>query len=129
LAVRTGHLDEARALLVESVVGGEDTSISTQNVTFSLIASAELAMAGGDPRQAALAPGAADGLRHGAGRRAWPSARRGEADLVARVAEKLGSENFHRVFADGSRLNRREAVVLVHDVANGAPATSHHPGE
>src|SRR5262249_18081400 len=37
LAVRTGHLDEARALLVESVAS-EDTAISTQTVTFCLIA-------------------------------------------------------------------------------------------
>src|SRR5262249_49360781 len=47
VAVRTGHLDEARALLVQAVVGGEDPAISTQTVTFCLIASAELALAKG----------------------------------------------------------------------------------
>ena len=54
LAMRTGHLDEARGLLVESVAG-EDSAISIQTVTFCLIASAELALAKGDSRQAALA--------------------------------------------------------------------------
>jgi len=116
LAVRTGRLDEARAPLAESVVGAEDTAISTQTVTFCLIVAAEIALARGDVRHAALALGAADGLRHRAGLRAWPLARQGEAELVARVTEKLGSEDFQRAFADGSRFNRREAVALVHDV-------------
>jgi predicted ATPase len=120
LAVRTGRLDEACAPLAESVVGGEDSAISTQTVTFCLITTAELALARGHARQAALALGAADGLRQRAGLRAWPLARQGEAELVARATEKLGPEDFQRAFADGSRLNRREAVALVHEVAGTA---------
>jgi predicted ATPase len=113
LAVRTGHLDEARALLVESIVASEDTAISIQTLTFCLIALAELALAGGDPQQAALALGAADGLRQRAGLRAWPSTRRGEAELAARVAGQLGPQDFQKVFAAGSRFNRPDAVALV----------------
>jgi predicted ATPase len=116
LALRTGNVDEACSLLVESIVGGEDTAISTQTVIFCLIVCAELALARGDARQAAFALGAADGLRQRDGLRAWPLARRGEAELVARVTEKLGSEDFQRVFTDRSRSNRREAVALVRDV-------------
>lgn len=127
LAVRNGHLDEACVLLVESVFGGEETAISTQTVTFCLSVSAELALARGDARQAALSLGAADGLRQRAGLRAWPLARRGEAELVARVTERFGSEDFQRVFADGSRFDRRQAVALVHDVARTDDETPARP--
>jgi predicted ATPase len=113
LAVRTGHLDEASALLVESMVASEDTAISIQTLTFCLIAFAELALAGGDPRQAALALGAADGLRQRSGLRTWPSTRRDEAELAARVAGQLGPQDFQKVFAAGSRFNRPDAVALV----------------
>jgi hypothetical protein len=113
LAVRTGHLDEARALLVESMVASEDTAISTQTLTFCLIAFAEIALAGGDPQQATLALGAADGLRQRAGLHAWPSMRRGEAELVTRAAGRLGPQDFQKVFAAGSRFNRSDAVALV----------------
>ncbi|HKE82737.1 MAG TPA: DUF4062 domain-containing protein [Vicinamibacterales bacterium] len=116
LAIRTGHLDEACGLLVESVTG-EDSEIGLQTVTFCLIASAELALAKEDSRQAALALGVADALRHRAGLRAWPSRRRSEAELVARVTEKLGSEEFRKTFAAGSDLNRRDAVALVRRIA------------
>ena len=116
--MRTDHIDEARELLMESVAG-EDSAIGMQTVTFCLIASAELALAAGDSRQAALALGAADGLRQRAGLRAWPSRRRSEAELVARVAERLGPEDFKKAFAAGSKLNRRDAVALVRGVAKG----------
>ncbi len=79
LAVRAGQLEEARAQLVESVDASEDTELSTQTVTFALVASAQLALAEGDAPRAAMALGAADGLRQRAGLRAWPSMRRGEA--------------------------------------------------
>jgi hypothetical protein len=125
LAMRTGHLDEARGLLVESVAG-EVNATSIQTLTFCLVASAELALAIGDSRQAAHALGAADGLRQRAGLRAWPSRRRSEAELVTRVAEKLDSENFKKAFATGSELNRRDAVALVRSVAVGASTTQPH---
>jgi predicted ATPase len=113
LAVRAGQLEEARAQLVESVDASEDTELSTQTVTFSLVASAQLALAEGDVRRAAMALGAADELRRRAGLRAWPSMRRGEAELAARVAQELDPEVFKDAFAAGSELNQREAVALV----------------
>jgi len=116
LAVRTGHLDEARALLVESVVTSDDTAISTQTMTFCLISFAELALVGGDPRQAALALGAADGLRQRAGLQAWPSTRQGEAELTARVEGNLGTQDFQKVFAVGSQFSILDAVALVREV-------------
>jgi len=63
LAVRAGHLDQARALLAASVEPSGDTDLSTQTVTFSLVACARLALAEGDAQRAAMALGAADALR------------------------------------------------------------------
>jgi ATP/maltotriose-dependent transcriptional regulator MalT len=113
LAVATGHLDEARALLRESVEAREDAELSTQALTFSLIAHAQLALAQGDPRPAALALGAASGLQERAGLRTWPSMRRSEADLRAGVRGKLGPEAMEQVLAEGSRLERADAIALV----------------
>ena len=113
LAVRAGQLDEARAQLVESVDASKDTELSTQTVTFSLVAYAQLALAERDVRRAAMALGAADGLRQRAGLRAWPSMRRGEAELATRVAQQIDPEIFKDAFAAGSELNQLEAVALV----------------
>lgn len=113
LLMTDGHLDEARALLFKSVHASEDAELSTQAVTFALVADAQLALAEGDVRHAALALGAAEGLRQRAGLKAWPSTRRGEAELVARVAGMLDPKAFKEVFETGSRLNRRDAVSLV----------------
>ena len=113
LAVRTGQLDEARAQLVESLDGSKETELSTQTVTFSLVAYAQLALAERDVRHAAMALGAADGLRERAGLRAWPSMRRGEAELATRVAQQIDPEIFKDAFAAGSELNQHEAVALV----------------
>ncbi len=112
LAVRAGHLDEARALLVESV----DASGATQLITpvcFSLVAYAQLALAEGDAQRAAMALGAADGVRQRAGLRAWPLTRRGEAELVTRVTQEIDPQDFKDAFAAGSELSQREAVALV----------------
>lgn len=113
LAVRVGRLEVARVLLVDSVHASEDAKLSTQTVTFSLVAFAQLALAEGDARRAATALGAADGLRKLAGLRAWPSMRRGEGELVNRVTQKLDPEVFRDAVAAGSELNRREAVAFV----------------
>jgi predicted ATPase len=113
LAVRTGQLEEARARLVESVDASEDAELSTQTVAFSLVASAQLALAEGDARRAAMALGAADGLRQRAGVRAWPSMRRGEAELATRVLQETEPGVFKDAFAAGSELNQREAVAFV----------------
>jgi predicted ATPase len=121
LAVATGQLDEARALLRESVDAREDADLSTQTLTFSLIAHAQLALAKEDSRQAALALGAADGLRQRAGLRPWPSTRRSEAELRARVAGKLGPEVMEQVLADGSGLDRAVAIALVRNGLGDGP--------
>jgi predicted ATPase len=114
LAVRAGRLDEARALLAESVDASEETELSTLTVTFALVASAQLALAERGARRAAMALGAADGLRHHAGLRAWPSIRPGEAELATRVAQEIDPQDFEDAFAAGSELSHREAVALVH---------------
>ena len=98
---------------MESVDASEDTELSTQNVTFSLVAYAQLALAEGDPRRAAMALGAVDGLRQHAGLRAWPSMRRGEAELATQVAQEIDPDVFKDAFTAGSELNQREAVALV----------------
>jgi predicted ATPase len=113
LAVEAGDLEEARALLLESVNTSEDTELSTPTVTFALVASAQLALAEGDPKRAATALGAADGLRRRAGLRGWPSTRRAESELVTRVVEAADPETFEEAFATGSALGQREAVALV----------------
>src|SRR5215472_10153770 len=113
LAVATGHLDEARALLQESVDAREVAGLSIQTLTFALIARAQLALTEDDPRQAALALGAARALRQRAGLRSWPSMRRSEAELFARVAEKLGPSVMEHVLADGSRIDRVDATGVV----------------
>ncbi|HKA99084.1 MAG TPA: DUF4062 domain-containing protein [Streptosporangiaceae bacterium] len=114
VAVEQGRLDDARALLDE----GLDFSLEaygTHGVTICLAAFARLTFAEGDPERAALLAGAADGLRRRAGRRAWPSLRREEAEIVAQVRGALGANRFDEAFAAGSRLNLREAVAAVRD--------------
>jgi uncharacterized protein DUF4062 len=44
---------------------------------------------------------------------AWPSMRRGEAELLTRVADEIDPEVFKDAFAAGSELGQREAVALV----------------
>ncbi|MFL5399148.1 MAG: DUF4062 domain-containing protein [Myxococcales bacterium] len=121
LAVATGQLDEARALLRESVDAKEDAELSTQALTFSLVARAELALAQADPRAAALALGAANGLRQRIGLRPWPSMRRREADLLAGVVGRLGSDATEQALAEGSRIDRPDAIALVRDGVVNAP--------
>jgi hypothetical protein len=113
VAVAQGRLGDARALLEE----GLDFSLEahgTHGVTLCLAAFAGLAFAEGDPERAALLAGAAEGLRRRAGRRTWPSLRRGEAEVVAQVRGALGATRFDEVLAAGSRLTQRQAVALVH---------------
>jgi predicted ATPase len=113
LAVRAGRSEEARTLLLDSVAAGRGTAVSTITLTFSLVASAQLALARGDARRAATALGAADGLRRRAGLLAWPATRRNEAGLIARVAQELGTGDYEEAFAAGAELGHREAVDLV----------------
>jgi tetratricopeptide (TPR) repeat protein len=113
LAVSAGDLHEARAQLVKSLDASEDTEPTIQTVSFALVADARLALAEGDARRAAMAMGAADGLLQRAGLRAWPSMRRGEAELLTRVAQEIDPEVFKDALAAGSELSQSEAVALV----------------
>jgi ATP/maltotriose-dependent transcriptional regulator MalT len=113
LAVTAGDLDEALALLTESVEASEETELSTLVVTFALVASAQWALAEGDARRAAMALGATDGLRRRAGLRAWPSTRPREAELVTRVEQEIDAQDYTEAFAAGSELSHRQAVAVV----------------
>jgi predicted ATPase len=113
LAVSAGHLDDARALLVKSIDGIEDAPLNTLTVSFALVAVAQLALAEADTRRAAMALGAADGLRTRAGLRPWPLTRRSEADLVTRVAQQADPQRYEDDFAAGAAFHLREALALI----------------
>lgn len=122
LAVETGQLDEARELLDSSLGATGYADFHAITLSFWLVASARLAMVDGDPQRAALALGAADGLRCRAGLRAWPTQLRGEAELLSRVEQALDPTRFEQAFAAGSQLNRREAVAVVRGDVPAPPA-------
>jgi ATP/maltotriose-dependent transcriptional regulator MalT len=107
-----GQLDAAYALLVDSLAGA-GAERSTLTVTFCLVAVARLALARNDGQAAAVALGAANGLREQAGLRAWPMVRSSEADLIARVEASLNQADFSAGFNEGARLNLREAVGVI----------------
>ena len=112
LAVARGRPEEARVLLAESL----DLSLathSTHTVTLCLVGFVRLAFSEGEVEWAARLTGAAEGLRRRAGLKVWPPLRRGEAELVARLRESLGTDRFSQAFAAGSRLNLHEAVAAV----------------
>jgi predicted ATPase len=121
VAVAQGQLEDARALLEEGLNFSLEAR-GTHGVTLCLAAFAGLALVEGDPERAALLAGAAEGLRRRAGRRTWPSLRRGEAEVVAQVRGALGPSRFEEVFAAGSRLNFREAVAAVRDQTQAMPS-------
>jgi len=112
VAVLQGRLDQARELLDEALTLSLAIRVS-RNVALCLIAFARLALAEGDPERAALAAGAADGLRRRSGRRAWPVLRHGEDELTARIRQALGTDRFDQAFASGARLSQREAAAAV----------------
>jgi predicted ATPase len=114
LDVVRGSLDEARPLLEEAL----DLSLaarSTSFVTLCLAGYAQLAFADGDPGRAALLEGAAEGLRRRVGLPAWPHLRRVEAELVARIRQRLGAARFDQAFSAGSGLTQQQAVAIVRD--------------
>jgi len=112
VAVLQGRLDQARELLDDALNLSLAIRVS-RNVALCLVAFAQLALAEGDPERAALAAGAADGLRRRAGLRAWPVLRRGEDELTDRIRQALGADRFDQVFASGARLSQREAAAAV----------------
>src|SRR5215469_3950779 len=83
---------------------------NTRNVTMCLAALARLAFAEGDPEQAALLAGAAEGLRGRAGLRAWPVLRRAEAELAAQVRPGAGADRFGQAYAAGPGLSQRKRL-------------------
>ncbi len=115
LAVSAGDLDEARSLLLESVEWAEGGHLGTLTVTFALVAFAQLALARQDPADAAVALGAASGLRQRSGLLAWPVTRVLEADLVDRVRQATTADAFSAAFDRGSPLHHREALDFVRD--------------
>jgi predicted ATPase len=110
LEILGGGLDQARTLIDQAL----DLSLaagSTPFVTLCLVAHAWLALAEGDPERAALLEGAADGLRRRIGLPTWPLLRHVEADLVARVRQRLDTGHFDQAFSAGSALTQREAAA------------------
>ena len=112
LDVVRGSLDEARPLL-EEALGRGLAARSTSFVTLCLAGYAQLAFADGDPDRAALLQGAAEGLRRRVGLSAWPHLRKVEADLVARIRQRLGAARFDLAFSAGSGLTQQQAVAIV----------------
>ena len=113
LAVRSGRLADADALLAESVRAIRESQPITLTVTFALAAYAQLALARGDPSRAATALGAADGLRARAGLRVWPIARRTERDLATSVAQAMDAGAHGLALEAGAELHMRDALALI----------------
>lgn len=116
LAVDEGDLDEARRLVVASVSATDIASLNTNTLAFALVASASIAMASGRPHDAAIALGAAAGLRERVGVAPWPVVRRNEAALGARVSAALDESEYDEAFADGARLDQAGAVTMIRQV-------------
>ena len=98
-----GQLDDARGLLNDGLTMSLDAE-STQGVTLGLAAFARLALVEGTPGGAAVALGAAEGIRRRAGVRVWRHFRRGEAELVEQLKHSLGADRFENAFTAGSGL-------------------------
>ncbi len=113
LDVRRGELDSARRYLRGCLDEIDDDQVGTITACFMLTAFAELAVAEGNPREAASALGAAKGLRVRAGLLAWPIARRGEAALRDRVAGLLEPQAMRDTHELGAGLRAHDALALV----------------
>jgi hypothetical protein len=113
LAVRSGRLAEADALLAESVRAIRAALPIALTVGFALVVHGHLVLARGDARQAAIALGAAEGLRARAGLQAWPSTRRTVRDLEASVAQHMDAEAYRGAVEAGAELHMRDALALI----------------
>jgi predicted ATPase len=126
LAVVQGRLEEARDLIDEAL----DWSLaarSTRSVSMCLAAFAQLALAHGDAERAALAAGAAEGLRRRVGLHTWPMQRPGWTELVAQIRQALGPDRSDQMYAAGSQLNQRDAVATLRNERGRATAASPSP--
>ena len=112
LAIMQGRLDDAGTLLDEGLTESLDAE-NTVGVTMSLAGHARLALVQGTPDRAAVIFGAAEGLRRRVGLRAWPTLRRGEAELAEQLEHALSPDRYQKEFATGSALSRREAAAMV----------------
>ena len=120
--VLSDSLSEARPLLTEAL----DQSLAARSTPFVILclaAYAWLAFAEGDPERAARLEGAAQGLRRRVGLPAWPHLRRVEAELVAKVRQRLGTGQFDQAFSAGFGLTQREAVAIVRDQRSAGTQT------
>ena len=109
LALARGRTEQARELLGEGMQLAL-TSRSIHALAMCLVGLASVALAEGDPDRAALLVGASDGLRRRGGLLVWTTLRP-DATIAAGIRERLGADRFDRLFAEGSRLDLREAVA------------------
>jgi len=112
VAIMQGRLDQARELLDDALTRSVEAH-STRSLTLCLIAFARLAFAEGDPEQAALLAGAADGLQRRVGLRPWPMLRPGEAELIDQIRQAQDPDRFSKMTEAGSRLSRQQAVAAI----------------
>jgi predicted ATPase len=112
VAVTQGQLDQARELLDDALTRSVQAH-STRSVTLCLTGFARLAFAEGDPEQAALLAGAADGLQQRAGIRAWPMLRQGQAELTDQIRQAQDPDRFAKMTAAGSRLSQQQAIAAI----------------
>jgi hypothetical protein len=115
VAVTTGELDEARTLLAEAIDLRDDAELTTHPLSFCLVSFAKLKANENEPEAAAMAMGAAAGVRERAGLRGWATTRLYEAALAAELAEALGQNGFDAAFAEGFELGRSEAIQVMRD--------------
>ena len=123
VAVLQDRLDQARELLDDALTRSVEAH-NTRSVTLCLIAFARLAFAEGDPEQAALLAGAAQGLQQRVGLRAWPMLRQGEADLIDQIRQALDPDRFSKMTEVGSRLSQQQAVAAIwrqHGIGTAGP--------
>jgi hypothetical protein len=112
VAVMQGQLDQARGLLDDALTRSVEAH-STRSVTLCLTAFARLALAEGDPEQAALLAAAAEGLQRRVGLRAWPMLRQGDAELTGQIRQAQDPDRFAKVTEAGSRLSQQQAVAAI----------------
>jgi hypothetical protein len=112
LAIIQGRLDEAVELLDESLRWSV-AARTPRTITLCVAAYSRLALALGEPEQAALLAGAADGLRRRAGLRPWPSLRQGELEQMGTIRRALDAGRFDEAFTTGTGLRQQEAVSAI----------------
>jgi hypothetical protein len=123
VAVLQGRLDQARELLDDALTRSVQAH-STRSVTLCLTGFARLALAEGDPEQAALLAAAVAGVQRRAGLRAWPMLRQGEAELTDQIRQAQDPARFTKMTEARSRLSRQEAMAVIRH-QHGQPGHQH----